>query len=885
MFFQLEIVYMTVTMVNLMAGFAENVQVYLEEMKQVEFYCPPITFSSLNVYYNINATENRIFSCSNTDYNKCKNSIGNVVVFNSTGCYFPFNESLIEVKRTIREITCVFINTTSTEPNRYNYSDEIAFIAIPQNLSCLDAQLINNDANISIICITSKVYPEAHCMFNASNRVRGQVSSTYMKYLADNVEYYQSKCEWTSSINSFQAGNYALTLSFFPSVTNNTQFSSSITTFFQFTLPNVSLSSKCFNGPNIVNGFIRPGATANCICYLNGISFPPAVLKWSNSSNSNLGTSLNDSAISLTVEPFNDNVIFTCTGSSNLLNGDVSTSYTATYASGPKACSVELNDTTQTIFKMCRKNFINLTVLCQVNITDVVPAGIKAEIYINLENSNLLDSQNMSNFYLVKHEINITKAGNYSIKCQAKNTKFNDYSTTCFHTPGIQVIAPPETPPKIQIFSTLDGIQENKVYFMECKANGGIPPISNITLSCGNNSHLTETGYILTSPVTFTRNMTNQNCTCTAQHITGCYDNNVDTLQLNILYRSSVLFINVSSSIVDNGKYTQLNCAADGNPPPKMYIFKGDEIIAQNLSGYFLFYNKSMFCKDAGNYICHANNGIDLNYEEVKQITIFVKCPLQFAVEENFKNFNLHQGKSFSYNFTVYGYPGPDKFTVIKSSEDTNKIKVTSSSKEPPYIIINLNISNLTYTDFDNYTLIISQPGSQNLTFHFSINEANETDYSVILDDRYTEAAIGGGIGAGFVFIFTVIILVFICRKGKPLRTCYLDNYKLYESCTIDTDNSDIYTVIAKRIEILKKAKENESETYKNYKDIVPTITSATAVPKNMYKPEVKPKPKISNTTEYYNFVEPLIWSGHDSSDTEELVDESAYANQGFNAN
>ncbi|KAK0069164.1 hypothetical protein Bpfe_001346, partial [Biomphalaria pfeifferi] len=66
-------------------------------------------------------------------------------------------------------------------------------------------------------------------------------------------------------------------------------------------LPNILLSNECFNGPNIVHGYIKPGAIAVCVCYLDNTGYPPASLKWTNSSNLNLGTFLNNSATSLTI--------------------------------------------------------------------------------------------------------------------------------------------------------------------------------------------------------------------------------------------------------------------------------------------------------------------------------------------------------------------------------------------------------------------------------------------------------------------------------------------------------------------------------------------------------------------------------------------------------
>lgn len=71
-------------------------------------------------------------------------------------------------------------------------------------------------------------------------------------------------------------------------------------------LPNISLSNECFDGINIVGGYIRPGSNATCICYLNKIGYPPAVLKWSNSMHTDLGTVINNTATALTISKLNE---------------------------------------------------------------------------------------------------------------------------------------------------------------------------------------------------------------------------------------------------------------------------------------------------------------------------------------------------------------------------------------------------------------------------------------------------------------------------------------------------------------------------------------------------------------------------------------------------
>ncbi|KAI8779649.1 deleted in malignant brain tumors 1 protein, partial [Biomphalaria glabrata] len=424
---------------------------------------------------------------------------------------------------------------------------------------------------------------------------------------------------------------------------------------------------------------------------------------------------------------------------------------------GPNMCSVELKDLTESIWHMCSQEYIHLTVICKVDLVNCVP-GFKAIISINSIYLNVLDGHNVSDTSQVNQDINITEVGTYSIGCQAQNVKFNDTKISCSYL--LQIFGPPLTPPVIQIASTStyteEGIQENKVYTVQCKTFGGVPLVNNITVSCGN-IESTQSGNIFTSPILFTRFMTGQNCTCTAQHITGCYENNTSTLQLNILYKSAVIEFNVTSNIIENGKSVQFYCEADGNPTPKMFIVKENETIAQNSSGYYLYYNKSMSCRDAGYYFCQTNNGIDVNSEETKQVTVFVRCPLQFTSNEILKNFSLQQGMLFSYKFTVYGYPEPDKITIFKSNQVSNNIIVTNSSLEPPYVTVELKIFRLSLADFGFYTLLIFQNGLLNLSLNFIINEELEANKET---DINVGAVVGGCIAACSVVILVVVVVV-----------------------------------------------------------------------------------------------------------------------------
>ncbi|XP_055867143.1 uncharacterized protein LOC129922928 [Biomphalaria glabrata] len=174
-----------------------------------------------------------------------------------------------------------------------------------------------------------------------------------------------------------------------------------------------------------------------------------------------------------------------------------------------------------------------------------------------------------------------------------------------------------------------------------------------------------------------------------------------------------------------------------------------------------------MSCKDAGSYLCQANNELDFNSVETKEVTLYVKCPLQLLAEENAKNFSLQPGQILSYNFTVYGYPEPDKFTILKSGQVSNNIIVTASLLEPPYTTVHLEMARLKSEDFGSYSLVIFQNGLERLFFNLVIKEENNLETNI----NIAAAAVGGSIAAFvLLIIFTIAFVVFrkyeiTCKK------------------------------------------------------------------------------------------------------------------------
>ncbi|KAH9488378.1 hypothetical protein Btru_063320 [Bulinus truncatus] len=198
----------------------------------------------------------------------------------------------------------------------------------------------------------------------------------------------------------------------------------------------------------------------------------------------------------------------------------------------------------------------------------------------------------------------------------ARNSIFGDITALCFSSQIIQVTAPPSKAPNIFIpcdrQSSQKSFIEDRIYIMTCSVGDGVPLVSNITVSCGNITGAIQTGNVFTAAIKFSRNMTGQNCTCTAQHISGCYVNNTSHIPIQVDFISTVTNFRSqnSATFIKNGTWTEMVCEADGFPSPKLSILKGNAIVKQILSGHFISYSKVISCKDSGIYVCQTDNEI-----------------------------------------------------------------------------------------------------------------------------------------------------------------------------------------------------------------------------------------------------------------------------------
>ncbi|KAH9488770.1 hypothetical protein Btru_059716 [Bulinus truncatus] len=617
--------------------------------------------------------------------------------------------------------------------------------------------------------------------------------------------YYQSECTWISNVSTFEPGSYSFYVAIYPMNASETYGIHIVQpSVLNLTLPNAKLSNDCINGPNISDGYIKPGASMYCYCYLSDIGYPAGQVVWSDNSFNDVGIKVNTTATEILISTASDTQEFFCSALTSLKNGIRKIMYSVFYAKGPSKCEILPE---QTIWNQCNNNIIIINTTCEVEKFNVIPA-VKTSFFVNsVLVSNITENQLTSNKYMSSVSIGVIAAGNLSLACQVQNSIFTDQTAVCYQQVHIRV--PPTIAPILQIdnFENVAAVQENKLYNISCIVNGGIPAVSNISVFCGDSILPTQNGNIFTANIKFTRNMTGYYCTCTAQHVTGCYYNNTSKILLNVLYLSTVINFKTQNSVsnFDNGSLTTLICEADGNPTPTIKIIKGNNILYQNNNGYFLIANKTFVCSDTGKYYCHADNQ-GLQEKPTETLFIYVNCPLQF-VDTHETQLNLTQifGETLHSIVNIYGYPEPSNFQLIKFHNglkvdeeiklkmnndylfisDDNKTFVKYSYIQLPVYAVEIVIRNLTALDFTNYSLVIIQDRLHNLDHRFYIKEVIKTS-SEIEPSRPSIAAIIGGTVSGIFLIVIIVVTIIIIKKYV---TTILDEHK-YETPKIDFGNS-----------------------------------------------------------------------------------------------
>ncbi|GFR98882.1 hemicentin-2 [Elysia marginata] len=202
----------------------------------------------------------------------------------------------------------------------------------------------------------------------------------------------------------------------------------------------------------------------------------------------------------------------------------------------------------------------------------------------------------------------------------------------------VDYTVPPPAPPQIALNGqTYQGVTPSNIVALPegyagditCRVEEGYPAAHTTQLKCG---QLSSTGAGNTASLRFTdnpimRDMGEIVCMCTAQHLSGCYNNNTTNLNLDITYPPDVLFTQDKNQTTFNkGDSLELACSAQGNPDPTSVTLtreRTSEVLATVQASELTHSLGPLDCLDSGVYVCSGQNTRGTTTQE---ISIGVRC-------------------------------------------------------------------------------------------------------------------------------------------------------------------------------------------------------------------------------------------------------------------
>ncbi|KAH9488377.1 hypothetical protein Btru_063319 [Bulinus truncatus] len=268
-----------------------------------------------------------VASCT---HSTCNVTLGVTSLINSTGIFFNAIFGSIEEIRTVTQIVCFYDRAIEIVEN-------VSTIGIPDKPTCDPPQLEDENTYISLTCRTTRIYPQARCLFSVHTMTLvkpGTVIYSHINTTINRIQYYKSECTWKMSLNTFEAGNFTVEMLMFPDVENGTQFgvSTSLPDNFKFTQQIMNLSSECFSTSNRLHVYIIPSAKIYCLCYLETIGYPPGTVRWIDSNSSDVGIQHNITSSILALTGSTGSKTYYCVSNSSLMNSNKTLHYDVNFA-------------------------------------------------------------------------------------------------------------------------------------------------------------------------------------------------------------------------------------------------------------------------------------------------------------------------------------------------------------------------------------------------------------------------------------------------------------------------------------------------------------------------------------------------------------------------
>ncbi|CAL1539486.1 unnamed protein product [Lymnaea stagnalis] len=396
----------------------------------------------------------------------------------------------------------------------------------PRTIACNNE---TRDEYILITCLASQVSTPIRCRFYGVPY--GYIPSANVTYRQTNKQpgsvYYDYECTWSDRLSSIPPGNYSFRANIDCKLLTQYPFCGySNTINIELVLPEVDFLDSCPNGTDVINSLVMAGSSATCTCYLTSPGLPTGHPQFYSPTNGPLhvSTSDNKAVLNLIYDNISQSHQYTCRGYSELQPPYPEKSFQVSYAYGPSNVTTAV-EPREKYFNLCPGR--NLT----VNVTCVVPGGSvhpSPNIYLNINNMNI---SFISNYQLkLQHQFN--SSGSYELRCYAENASFkklNAYSVII-----VTVQEPPKTAPVLVVNHTVQyiGVTGNTINvstvhsaIITCHVQGGFPPVNSTNITCNDSSVLKEVDGQLTVRVVNDGQVVI--CNCTANHVSGCYTNNI----------------------------------------------------------------------------------------------------------------------------------------------------------------------------------------------------------------------------------------------------------------------------------------------------------------------------------------------------------------------
>jgi hypothetical protein len=675
-------------------------------------------------------------------------------------------------------------NNDARPPN--SSSCDFKVYARPQSVSCKAPELQPDMANVKVVCTVPRTYPSPTCQFSwlrngIDTSLAGPQTITYQNLSAQGQPgYFYQTCTLTYPVQDLGLGSHAFRVKAYPSVYGNSSdtkygIDSDLTSSVTISYPTVQLQS-------CLQGYVLEGSTVSCSCRETANTFLTANISFSQES------TVQSSGPGLTTYNFtarrNTTEATDLICQATLLNW---TSNNVTYklppvAYGPKNVTVKVNNLAAPgDISLCDKSQpVTLNVTCTVSVDGVSP-GADYEFIINGSRrpANPVGSSSLT--------YSVTTGGLFSVQCNATNSGIKDL-TAASQEQVIQVIEPPEASPIINKYSDsgspvalTDGhltVQEDINTRIRCRAEGGYPSVSSVSLGCGPLA-TTSVGNVAFLDVKGYRSRDASECSCTATHNSPCYRNNKAVLNLDVLFGPTLVSFTVNETaeieiVVEKDSELRLACEAEGNPSPSLALTK-DGLQLEVYNGLPQKFSLSLKldktktdCRDAGVYSCRAQAGQGVAN---KSVYVNVRCPQQ--LENPFIQNKLYLAKtnsSVNISVAVLGYPEP---TLQLNSDlvlDMKAYSLTYTKQRPSYGVVSLQIYTVTTSAFQNYSLIITN-SLGTLVYRFQIQEGDPFPTSYPADPGVNVEAVVGSVVAGIaVIVAGVLFLVCLKRKGQRTR-------------------------------------------------------------------------------------------------------------------